>query len=106
MTNLPIAKHYYECHVTIEPAYKHSDRELIEQWAHVFYFRLAEFLFRNGAKANPDTFLTSRHKDYDILHTRMINLIKELQQAGFKILRYKIEDTIMDSKINDEENLL
>ena len=101
---------YYECHVTIEPVF---DRRLdnCKRLCAVWGFNVADLLMQKRAedseeRSKHDTFATSRGVDYDELQARMITLVMILQEHGFKVWRYKIEDTIVDSKIKDELNLL
>jgi len=104
------SKLYYECHVTIEPLDEyHAER--VKKLAAYYKFILADLLMKKRdsdtlERSRYDTFLTSRHKDYNILKERMVSLIDNLRTNGFIVWRYKIEDTIMDSKINDELRLL
>ena len=57
-------------------------------------------------RSKSDTFMTGRHKDYDILYARMAACIADLLKCGYKVWRYKIEDTIIDSKFDDVGSLL
>jgi hypothetical protein len=104
------SKLYYECHVTIEPVF---DADLIKVGSigEKYFFRVADLLMQKRHEDMPtrskfDTFLTGRHMNYDVLQERMVALVKNLQECGYKIWRYKIEDTILDSKLNDGLNLL
>ena len=40
--------------------------------------------------------MTTRDKDFDTIRSRTIECVEELQEAGFKVWRYKIEDTLED----------
>jgi hypothetical protein len=100
-----IAEHYFECHVTIEPIFEERLAQASEI-AKRHYFRVAELLMKKReedteTRSKYDTFMTGRNKYYDKLQYNMVALIIELKGAGFVVWRYKIEDTIIDSKIDD-----
>lgn len=104
------AKHYYECHVTIEPVF---DARLIhfQELCRHYGFKAADLLMKKRAqdtetRSKHDTFCTGRGKDYEELRDRMVFLIWALQRNGFDVWRYKIEDTLIDSKIEDVEKLI
>ena len=104
------SKLYFECHITIEPVFD-LELDAAALLAKQFHFRVADLLMQKRHEDMPsrskyDTFMTGRHKNYEVLYEKMFNLIKALQERGFKIWRYKIEDTIIDSKIKDVEGLL
>lgn len=74
-------------------------------------FKVAELLMQRRKadtqeRSKDDTFCTARSKSYEDIHNRTVGLIVDLKAAGFKVWRYKIEDTIMDSKHNDALNIL
>jgi hypothetical protein len=105
-----ISKLYYECHVTIEPVF---DRrlDLARLIATGHKFKLADLLMQKRKEDTPqrsmnDTFMTAHGKDYQELESRMKSLILELRTNHFEVWRYKIEDTIIDSKIKDELEIL
>lgn len=99
----PDSELYYECHVTIEPVF--DDRLAQAAYiANLYQFRVADLLMQKRHEDLPtrskfDTFMTGRHKNYMTLETRMYGLILNLQDSGFEIWRFKIEDTILDSKL-------
>lgn len=103
--HMPESKLYYECHITIEPVFD-NDLEVAAAIASKHHFRVADLLMQKRHSDLPtrskyDTFMTGRHKNYQILRDKMLSTIRDLQDAGFKIWRYKIEDTICDSKLDD-----
>lgn len=101
---------YFECHVTIEPVFD----ERLEQFKSIcssHRFHVAELLLKKRAtdtekRSAKDSFCTGRSADGEELRVRMRKLIKELQSNEFEVWRYKIEDTVLDSKFNDIEGLL
>lgn len=86
---------YYECHVTIEPVegdMAHILRELSIQ----HNFRVSTFVMHKDG-STPDAFTSARDASYACMLTRMVAFISALREGGYKIKRYKIEDTILDS---------
>lgn len=104
------AQYYYEAHVTIEPVFderREHARILAERWR----FRLAELLMQKRAtdtarRSARDTFMTGHGKHLTDLRARMTLLIRALQDNGFKVWRYKVEDTVVDSRVSDAYRLL
>lgn len=101
---------YYECHVTIEPVFDER-LEAVRELAPLFGFKVADLLMRKRRqdteeRSKHDTFMTGRSRSYDDLRDRMTALIIALRHADFIVWRYKIEDTIIDSKHEDGLNLL
>lgn len=108
--NMPKSKLYYECHVTIEPL-DLVTINLIRQNVAYYHFRIADLFMAKRAEDTPerskyDTFMTGRDSNYQALRHNMIQLIKYLGSIGIKVWRYKIEDTVCDSKINDIYKLI
>lgn len=96
--------HYYESHVTLEPV--EGDRlELLTKFAGVYGFRVAELLMRREG-GREDSFCTARHADWDTIVQRTMAFVRALQGNDYAVRRYKIEDTLVDSKIEDEWKLL
>jgi len=63
-------------------------------------FRVADFAMLVNEEI-PKAFISARDESYSRLVKRMIAVIKVLQLDNFKVLRYKIEDTILDSRHTD-----
>lgn len=106
-----ISRMYYEAHVTIEPVLDEVGRNLVSFIALKYGFKLAELLMQKRSEDTPerskyDTFVTGHGKSYNDIRDRLKNLVQELTYAGFEVWRYKIEDTIIDSRINDELDIL
>jgi hypothetical protein len=106
--NTPIL--YYEAHVTIEPVF---DEQLTHAaaLAQTYTFRVADLLMQKrkedtAERSKHDTFMTGRHRSYEVLKQRMEELVQHLQRDSFKVWRYKIEATVVDSKHGDELNIL
>jgi hypothetical protein len=102
--------YYFESHVTIEPVFDER-LELFQKICMKHNFRVAELLLQKRKKDKPnrsklDSFCTGRDKNNLILVEKMIGLIQDLKNAGFKVWRYKIEAALLDSKIKDDLKLL
>ena len=102
------AIHYYESHVTLEPVF---DQRLntLQEIAAAFNFRVADLLLQKpqgNDKSTRDSFCTYRGVWLEKTRDNTINFVKALQKAGYEVWRYKIEDTILDSRIEDEFDLL
>jgi hypothetical protein len=102
--------HYFEAHVTIEPVFD----ERLDNFAEIcskYKFRVAELLMKKREehqelRSKYDSFCTGRGVSYKDLELRMIELIKNLKQREYKVWRYKIESTLLDSKYKDDLKLL
>lgn len=95
MTNL-----YYEAHITVEPVF---DEELdrMKSLVRQHGFRVADLLMKKRVADTPtrsayDTFCTARSENYDDIYSRTLNCVKLLGENGFRVWRYKIEDTLLD----------
>lgn len=101
---------YFESHITIEPVF--SERlELANQIAEKHGFRVADLLMMRDRdstekRSNKDTFMSARDNSYKKISEATINLVLDLQKNGFQVWRYKIEDTLIDSRISDDMKLL
>lgn len=99
-----VSKLYYESHITIDPAFDER-RNIAAIIANKYKFKLAHLILRKCVddleeQFQDDTFMTSQGKVYKDIMTRTTNLIMELHDYGFVVRRYKIEDTIEDSKLD------
>lgn len=94
---------YYEVHVTIEPV-EQERYTLFKSLSSKQKFWCSEWMLKKEEGFN--FFATTRGKDYTETYNRMVKLIIDLIQNGFKVMRYKIEDTVLDSKIDDKLNLI
>lgn len=104
------AKLYFESHITIEPVFE--DRlERLETVAEFHNFKVAKLLMQKRPEDVPersrfDTFMTGHSQNFDTLEINMLNLIDDLKSEGFKVWRYKIEDTLLDSRTEDVYKIL
>lgn len=101
---------YYEAHVTIEPVYA-SQLVALKKLAVQFEFHVATLLMRKSLESSPelsrdDTFMSARDYDASRLRSHTLQLVKALQAADYIVWRYKIEDTMLDSRYDDDSQLL
>ena len=89
---------YFESHVTIRPV----EGERLSQFraiAKKSRFHVATFTKDTDG---PDSMIcTGRSKNQYDLKTRMEEMVKTLFEAGFEVTRYKLESTLVDSRIED-----
>lgn len=100
------SKLYYEAHVTIEPVFDARLSKAIEI-AKEYDYRVADLLMQKRSVDTPerskfDTFMTSRNKNFETICERTRLLVQRLQDEGYKVWRYKVEDTLLDSQLKDE----
>ncbi len=100
-------RHYYEAHITVDPVFDdHLKR--FEQIAKLHGFRVATLLMQKRKEATPersvnDSFCTGRSISYSDIKDRMLTLLDALREDGFRVWRYKIESTLLDSRYDDSE---
>lgn len=90
---------YYECHITIEPVDEVLTLPLLKLTVERYGFRVADLLLQNGSKSRVDTFISGRGDSYESLYARMRSVVTEIQSVGLKVWRYKIENVVLDSRV-------
>ena len=105
-----MTKYYYESHITIDPVFDEA-RDTVAEFASMHNFKLAKLIMRKReadaeTPAQDDTFMTGHSRKFKDIEQRTKDLVIMLNTAGFKVRRYKIEDTILDSRMEDIWNLL
>jgi hypothetical protein len=94
---------YFEVHVTIDPVVERGKLDLLNWITNKHGYRLANLLMRkNLAPHGDDMFMTARGTQYTPTLQNMEALLRVLKAHGFKVRRYKIEDTLLDSARADE----
>jgi hypothetical protein len=96
---------YYEAHITIEPVFDER-LKAFQECAPLYGFRVADLLMQKRSsdtaeRSQYDTFATGRHQHLVALKIKMLALINWLNDNGYKVWRYKIEDTLIDSRYED-----
>ncbi len=102
-TETPTTDLYFEAHVTIEPVMDEIRLEKLKAVADRCGFRVADLMMvkrKETPKRSPyDTFCTTRSKDYDDIVSRVEELIYSIVPMGYKVWRYKIENTLVDVRL-------
>jgi NTP pyrophosphatase (non-canonical NTP hydrolase) len=104
------SRHYYEAHVTVEPVFE----ERLEEFkiiCHDYKFRVANLLMQKRKsdteeRSKNDSFCTGRGISDTDMEKRMMKLVNRLEKEGFKVWRYKIESTLLDSRYDDSKRPL
>ncbi len=93
---VPTTELYFEAHVTIDPVPPYLlDRLKVVAGEHDF--RVADLLMvKTGEPSKADQFMTARHEDYKCISDMTRWLVEELKANGFRVRRYKIENTLVD----------
>lgn len=94
---------YFESHITIEPVFgeKLEDlKEIVSQYS----FKVAELLMSKRKEDTPersrfDTFCTLRGSNWKEIEANTIKCVDLLTVSGFKVWRYKIENTLLDVRM-------
>ena len=104
------ARLYYEAHVTVEPVFE-ADLARLGEIAGRHGFRVADLHMRKRKQDTPqrsqdDTFMTARAQSSADIVARTTAVVRDLKAEGFAVWRYKIEDTVLDSRTRDTLGLL
>lgn len=104
------SRHYYEAHVTVEPCFD-DELERFKVICRDYKFHVAHLLMQkrksdSEERSKNDSFCTGRGISYTDIKTRMLALVERLDKEGFKVWRYKIESTLLDSRYDDSEHPL
>ena len=98
---------YYEIHVTIDYPTWNVVWDDLKAMALAQGFRMGDlFMLKGGERQQRDVFFTSRSREFADATRKTYDFTRSLKRAGYKVIRYKIEDTVMDSKIVDELGLV
>jgi hypothetical protein len=101
---------YLEAHITIEPVFD-DERERAAAIGRAHGFKLAHLLMQRerrstAQRSNRDTFMTGHSKFCDDIQNRTRACVLALKVAGFSVWRYKIENTVLDSRDSDTWGLI
>ena len=101
------AELYFEAHVTLDPVLDTERRKDLVSISENFGFKVAKLLMEKGGKESTlDSFTTAHSKSLLDITTRVLGIVKCLQLNNFTVRRYKIEDTVLDSRTTDCLSLL
>lgn len=99
------ARLYYEAHITIDPV-PEADRAALQALLTPHGFKLAKLLMQKGEPSNIDTFCTAHGTDLGDIKRRTLRAIEVLEENDHTPRRWKIEDTLFDSRHGDSTYLL
>ena len=98
---IPTTELYFESHITTDPVFGDA-LTTFRQVAQKTSFRVADLvLMKPGLdeKHVGDIFMSTRSTDYTDIHDRTLKCVALLQQCGFNVRRYKIENTLIDKRL-------
>jgi hypothetical protein len=98
------ARLYYEAHITVEPLDERMPLyATFVELCRRYDFRPAEFLLVKPFGNPPDAFASARSTDLAALVQRVRSLGKALVAANIEVWRYKVEDTLFDSRKDGDQ---
>lgn len=99
---------YYECHITTDPEFTKLSKIL--EIARIYHFKMADLLMvkNDGSEEQhvKDMFFTTRTNTYKQAEDRVKEFCRIMRVMKVGVRRYKIEDTLLDSKQGDPLNLI
>lgn len=90
---------YYEAHVTIPPL-DNAQIEQVDQLCQRMDWRRSTFELHKGG-LTPNAFVSCRDKSRAAIVARTAEMVSALVRQGHTVLRYKVEDTLLDSNKGD-----
>lgn len=93
-----LSRLYYEAHITIEPLTV-EDTHWVDDLCLTFEFRRSTFEMHK--EKVPNAFISARDPSFRSMVERVTEMVTQLQEGGLRVLRYKIEDTLLDSNRGD-----
>lgn len=99
---------YYEIHVTLHPDFTEERLAEAKAIGLEHHYHMADLVYLKGKadRAEGDMFFTSRTTFWEDAITSVDRFCEDLAKADFHVVRYKIEDTLMDSRIEDRLGLV
>ena len=92
---------YYEAHITIEPQVGATFADRLGDAAGEKGWRMSTFAMFKPGQPQPDAFISYRDKSLRSIVEAVQDMVRTLERRGFTVLRWKIEDTLFDSKRGD-----
>lgn len=90
---------YYEAHITIPPLEADQIADVDQLCAAQGWRRSTFEMHKDGLV--PNAFVSARHVNRDTIVCMVHSMVCNLRAMGYKILRWKIEDTLLDSSKGD-----
>lgn len=93
------ARLYYEAHVTVDS----KPNEYWNEFTNILpsYFRHSKFDEDNVDNYHGKWFMSARSPDLEGIKNIIRNSISVLESLNYNVIRWKIEDTVLDSKYGD-----
>lgn len=91
-------KLYFEAHITLDPVLEPERLQFLKDIAAKWDFRIADLIMVKGEPNLKDAFCSARSRSWYGIKSMTKHMAKELKQNGFKVRRYKIENTLIDSR--------
>lgn len=92
---------YYEIHVTTDPPVDEAEAERLARVAKGLQFHQAKLFMQKGDPHNLDAFYTARTVSLADAQFLTYRFVRTLRALGVNVRRYKVEDTIVDTKEED-----
>lgn len=96
----PKARLYLELHITVE-SQEDEKFPLFQGWAMVNNWRASRFSEDDVDGYNSKWFLSAREEYKSVAVANLKKTLAALTEKGHYVLRWKIEDTLLDSKYGD-----
>ncbi len=96
---------YYEAHITLEKGAFTLTTEaehILEKICEENDLRPSTFLLLKPEDPEPHAFVSCRDKSLRSICEKVRKAVRELNREGFKVKRWKVEDTVLDSNRGDE----
>jgi len=95
------ARLYFEAHITTEIRNNGDDDDWTTFKAISPYWKCSKFDQDDVDGYHNKWFMSTRHTDLDKLKARIRHTLDMLETFEFNVVRWKIEDTLLDSKYGD-----
>jgi hypothetical protein len=92
------SNYYFESHITIDPV---EDPAKLKALVGSYGFRLAKLFMQKGQPSDLDSFMTAKDKNYHNLLKDTEDVVSLLIKKGYNVRRYKIENILLDVKLNN-----
>lgn len=104
MVGMMRTRHYYEAHVTVEP---NDDWDHFANVSRQVGWRVSKFDEDEVDDMSDKWFMSIRHSDFDRIRAKVSAAVKFISEEwNMKVLRWKIEDTLLDSAGGDTLEML
>lgn len=97
---LDASRLYYEAHVTIPPLTNAQIAEIDALCAARDWRRSTFVMEKDGSI--PNAFVSMRSASRQDIIDRTASMVQQLVQLGYTVLRWKVEDTVVDSNRGDQ----